>query len=214
MNDSYVMQGLRKKLVEHIKHKGISNQDVLDAIGKVKRHLFVMKGLEFMAYEDKPISIGKGQTISQPYTVAFQTELLEVKRGDKILEIGTGSGYQAAVLAEIGAEVYSLERITELYTKTSELLKELDYNINVLHADGYLGLIEQAPFDKIIITAAIPQIPLNLITQLKISGILVAPENEYNGVQTMKKVIRISETRYEYQSHGQFSFVPMIGGIV
>lgn len=211
-NDSFVMQGRRAGLVEKIKEKGIKDERVLKAIGNVKRHLFVLKGLEFQAYEDKALSISAKQTISQPYTVAFQTELLELKRTDKVLEIGTGSGYQAAVLAEIGVEVYSVERIEELHESATKLLKELGYKVNTFYSDGFMGLENEAPFDKIIITAAIPEIPDSLLSQLKIGGIMIAPQGLSGQGQVMKKIIRISETRFEQQQHGMFSFVPMLKG--
>lgn len=210
--DTYVMQGRRRRLVEIITEKGIKDINVLDAIGKIPRHFFVLAGLEFQAYEDKALSISDEQTISQPYTVAFQSELLEVKKGDKILEIGTGSGYQASVLAEMGAELYTVERIFNLYEKASNILKELNYDVNAFYSDGYIGLDDYAPFDGIIITAAIPEIPENLLKQLKINGKLVAPVGAHGDVQQMKRIIRVSETRFQEGLHGMFTFVPMLKG--
>lgn len=210
--DTYVMQGRRKRLVDTIKEKGIKDENVLKAIGKIPRHFFVMLGLEFQAYEDKSLSINDEQTISQPYTVAFQTELLEIKEGDKVLEIGTGSGYQSAVLCELGAEVYTVERIFNLYEKSTKILKKLNYNANTFYSDGYNGLPDYAPFDAIIITAAIPNTPVNLLNQLKIGGKLVAPVGSQSDTQQMKRLIKINETRYEEQFHGLFAFVPMLKG--
>lgn len=210
--DTFVMQGRRARLVETIQEKGINDEKVLKAIGKIPRHLFIYKGMEFQAYEDKALSISDKQTISQPFTVAFQSQLLELKSNDKVLEIGTGSGYQAAVLAEIGVQVYSIERIENLHISAKKILSELGYNINTFYGDGYLGLPEHAPFDKIIITAAIPEIPKTILSQLKIGGTLVAPEGIAGEGQTMRKFIRISETKYEIQNHGLFAFVPMLKG--
>ncbi|MBN2892061.1 MAG: protein-L-isoaspartate(D-aspartate) O-methyltransferase [Bacteroidales bacterium] len=206
------MQGRRARLVETIKGKGIKDERVLNAIGNIKRHLFVLKGLEYSAYEDRALSISASQTISQPYTVAFQTELLELKSTDKVLEIGTGSGYQAAVLAEIGVDVYTVERIEELHISATELLKELGYKVNTFYSDGFIGLDNYAPFDKIIITAAIPEIPDSLLSQLKIGGIMVAPEGIAGQGQVMRRIIRVSETDFERQNHGLFTFVPMLKG--
>ena len=164
--------------------------------------------LEF-AYQDKAFPIGSGQTISQPYTVAFQTELLEVKKGDKILEIGTGSGYQACVLIELGAKVFSIERQKKLYQKTKEFLDSIKYRVKTFYGDGYKGLKAFAPFDKIIITAGAPYVPQDLLDQLKIGGILVIPEGE-GAVQVMKRIIKKSKTEFETQEFGNFSFVPLL----
>jgi len=210
--DSFVMQGRRKRLVETIKEKGIKDENVLKAIGNIPRHFFVFSGLETQAYEDKALSIDDNQTISQPYTVAFQSELLEITKGDKILEIGTGSGYQASVLAEMGVEVYSVERVYNLHEKATAILKELNYNVSTFYSDGFIGLQDYAPFDGIIITAAIPSIPQNLLKQLKINGKLVAPVGISGNTQQMKRIIRINETKFEEQHHGMFSFVPMLKG--
>jgi len=212
--DSFVMQGRRNLLVETLKEKGIKNEEVIRAIATIPRHFFVLAGLEFQAYEDKALSITDAQTISQPYTVAFQTELLEIKKGDKIMEIGTGSGYQAAVLAEVGAEVYSIERILNLHEKAVELFNELGYKINTFYGDGYIGLPDKAPFDGIILTAAIPQIPDNLLKQLKIGGKFVAPVGEQGETQQMMRLIRKSETEFDKQFFGGFVFVPMLKGKV
>lgn len=160
------------------------------------------------AYQDKPFPIGSGQTISQPYTVAFQTELLDVKKGDKILEVGTGSGYQACVLAELGAIVYSIERQKKLYEKTSKFLPKLGYFVKVFYGDGYKGLPGFAPFDKILITAGAPEIPAGLLEQLKIGGILVSPVGK--NTQVMKKIIKVTDDEYSETDHGYFRFVPLL----
>jgi protein-L-isoaspartate(D-aspartate) O-methyltransferase len=212
MNDSFVMQGKRRMLVEELRSQGIIDEKVLEAIGTIPRHLFIMKGLEHQAYMNKAISIDNQQTISQPYTVAFQTQLLEVQKGDKILEIGTGSGYQAAVLALLNANVYSIERIENLHIKSTKLLNELSYNVKTFYSDGNEGLKEFAPFDKILVTAASDKTPNELLKQLKIGGFLVAPIGIIGEVQTMKRYIKISETKIEEQNFGNFAFVPMLKG--
>lgn len=208
------MQGRRKRLVETIAAKGITDQKVLDAFLKVPRHFFILEGLEQHAYDDKALSITDKQTISQPFTVAFQTQLLDLKNGDKVMEIGTGSGYQAAILAQIGVEVFTIERIKNLYEKSSKILNELKYeNVRTFFGDGYEGLPEYAPFDKIIITAAIPQIPDILLNQLKINGVLVAPLGTTDFAQKMLKIICVSDKQFEKQFFGDFSFVPMKTGV-
>lgn len=207
--DSYRHQGLRKILVQNIRLKGISDAAVLNAIEKVPRHFFFDSSFLEYAYEDKPFPIGAGQTISQPYTVAFQSELLKVKKGDRILEIGTGSGYQACILAEMGAKVFTIERQKALFDKTSKLLPELGYPaIKTFYGDGYKGLTAFAPFDKIIVTAAAPYIPDPLTEQLKTGGILVIPVGDE--VQIMTTVVRKSAESLEKTEHGLFRFVPML----
>lgn len=210
--DDFVMQGRRRLLVETIKAKGITNQIILDALGKVPRHFFVLAGLEYQAYEDKALTIEDGQTISQPFTVAYQSQLLDLNIGDKVLEIGTGSGYQSAVLAQAGINVYSIERIHNLHIKATELLKELNYNVKTFYGDGYEGLPDFAPFDGIIITAAIEKVPQTLLNQLKINGKCVAPEGISGSMQQMTRYTRKSETEYEKEIYGNFVFVPMIKG--
>jgi len=213
MDKEFALAGKRNKLVEIIKEKGISNNKVLLAIKTIPRHLFLPKGAENHAYLDKAIQIGSGQTISQPYTVAFQTELLEIQKNDKVLEIGTGSGYQAAVLAQMGAKLYSIERHKALYLASKELLLKLHYNVNVFFGDGFIGLPDLAPFDKIIITCGAPEIPVKLLLQLKIGGIMIVPV-EKNGTQDMLKIIKKSEKDFDISSHGKFMFVPMLNGTV
>ncbi len=208
LTDSFKHKGLRKKLVDVLIKKGIQDEQVLAAIGKIPRHYFLDAAFEEFAYQDKAFPIGSGQTISQPYTVAFQTQLLQVKRGDKILEIGTGSGYQASVLVEMGAKVYSIERQRSLYLKTKQFLSEINYFPKLFYGDGYKGLPTYAPFDKIIITAGAPKVPEALLQQIKIGGILLIPIGE--DVQTMTTFERISQTEFHSKTHGSFKFVPML----
>lgn len=211
MKDSYRFKGLRQKLVKNLEAKGIKNQDVLDAFAKVPRHFFLDTAFADHAYEDKPFPIGEGQTISQPYTVAYQTQLLEPQPGDKVLEIGTGSGYQACILAEMGAEVYSIERIEALYQKTKTLLKQLGYNnVHLYCKDGTLGLPEEAPYDKILVTAGSPEVPQTYLDQLKIGGILVIPVGGRE-VQKMKVIRKTDEDSYEEKAYSDFRFVPLRG---
>ena len=209
MRDTSKHQGLRNQLVAILQQKGIGNKNVLEAIKKIPRHLFLNSSFEDFAYQDKAFPIDAGQTISQPYTVAFQTELLEVKKGDKILEIGTGSGYQTAVLCSLGAVVYSVERQNELFKKTSLLLPKLGIRAKHLSfGDGYKGLPNHAPFDSIIVTAGAPEIPKALMSQLKIGGKLVIPVGDK--IQIMTLIIRKNETQFEKHEFGDFRFVPLL----
>jgi len=202
-------KGMRKKLVRTLKAKGIEDKEVLRAIGNIPRHLFMDSSFLDHAYTDKPFPIAANQTISQPYTVARQTELLQVKKGDKILEIGTGSGYQAAVLLEMGAIVYTIERQNELFKKTSLFLPKLGYRPKrMVFGDGYLGLEEDAPFDGIIVTAGAPYVPNPLLAQLKIGGRLVIPVGD--DLQIMTVFTRKSETKFEKKEYGEYRFVPML----
>jgi protein-L-isoaspartate(D-aspartate) O-methyltransferase len=211
LEDNYRHRGLRRKLVSEIQEKGITDENVLEAIGKVPRHLFMDSSFVQFAYRDKAFPIGKGQTISQPYTVAFQTQLLEVKKFDKVLEVGTGSGYQSAVLCEMGATVFTIERHRELYDKVRALLPSLGYEPMFFHGDGYAGLPTYGPFDKIIVTAGAPYVPEALLEQLKVGGRLVIPVGSQHR-QEMKLVIRESETEYRTEDRGGFIFVPLVGG--
>ena len=195
--------------MDTIGKKGIKQQKVLAAIGKIPRHLFMNNAFIGFAYEDNAFPIGAGQTISQPFTVAVQTELLDVKQHDKILEIGTGSGYQAAVLVAMEAIVYSIERQKELFQKTKEFLPKIGYNCKFFYGDGYKGLSALAPFDKIIITCGASEIPIELINQLKIGGKLVAPVG-IGDIQEMQLLQKISESENKITNHGKFSFVPML----
>lgn len=209
MKDTHKHQGLRNQLVATIAEKGITDKNVLKAIAAVPRHLFMDSGFVDFAYQDKAFPIAAEQTISQPYTVAFQTELLQVKPNDKILEIGTGSGYQTAVLLEIGARVYTIERQKELFKKTKLFLPKLNYKPKkVIFGDGYKGLQEEAPFDGIIVTAGAPYVPKPLLAQLKIGGRLVIPVGDE--VQTMTLFIRTGEKDFEKHELGDFRFVPML----
>ena len=209
MNDSFKHKGLRKKLIQTIKSKGINNTNVLSAIGKVPRHLFMDSGFIDHAYQDKAFPIGADQTISQPFTVAFQTQLLEVNKGDKVLEVGTGSGYQAAVLCELGANVYSIERQGELYKKAVNFLPSINYYPKkIIYGDGYKGLEEEAPFDSIIVTAGAPFVPKTLLNQLKIGGRLVIPVGE--NIQVMTLYIRVSEKKFNMNEYAEFQFVPLL----
>jgi len=211
MIDNYKHQGLRNKLVESLRNSKITDERVLEAMRKVPRHFFMDSSFLEFAYEDKAFPIGSGQTISQPYTVAFQSELLEVAKDQKILEIGTGSGYQACILLEMGAKVFTLERQINLYKKVKTFFEKYNYRARVFHRDGYEGLASFAPFDRILITAAVPQIPVSLKAQLKIGGILVAPVGK-SGHQLMLKMRKISETEFTEDFHGGFVFVPMLPG--
>ncbi len=209
MKDLPKHKGLRNQLVKAIKNKGITNEKVLDAISKIPRHLFMDSGFIDFAYQDNAFPIAAEQTISQPYTVAFQTELLAINKGDKILEIGTGSGYQTAVLIELETEVYSIERQKELYEKVRKFLPKLGYVAKKLSfGDGYKGWDEYAPFDKILVTAGAPFVPKPLLSQLKIGGRLVIPVGE--NVQTMTLYIRKGEKDFEKHEFGDFRFVPML----
>ena len=200
---------MRQKLVETLIKKGITDDAVLKAIGKIPRHLFMDSGFIDHAYQDKAFPIGADQTISQPYTVAFQSELLQVKSGDKVLEIGTGSGYQCAVLIELGAKVYSIERQQELFKKTSKFLPKIGFRAKkLIFGDGYKGLLDEAPFNSIIVTAGAPFIPNPLLSQLAIGGRLVIPVG-YD-VQVMTLFIRKGEKDFEKHEFGEFRFVPLL----
>lgn len=210
LTDLYRHKGMRRKLVDSLRLKGIHDENVLSAMELVPRHFFFDSSFLEFAYEDKAFPIGSGQTISQPYTVAFQTELLRIEKGLKVLEIGTGSGYQACILATMGAKVYTIERQKLLYDKTKSLLTTLKYHINTYYGDGYLGLKAHAPFDRILITAAAPSVPEALISQLKPGGIMVLPVGACD-VQIMTLIIKVSETEIVKENHGTFRFVPMLG---
>jgi protein-L-isoaspartate(D-aspartate) O-methyltransferase len=204
---------MRKRLVEGLKIKGIRNEKVLEAINKVPRHLFMESTFINFAYKDQAFPIGAGQTISQPFTVAFQTQLLQVEKNDKILEIGTGSGYQAAVLIEMDAKVFTVERQKELYLKVQKFLPEIGYTPAFFFGDGYKGLPDFAPFDKILVTAGAPFIPEELKVQLKIGGRLVIPVGN-SSRQEMQVIKRISEKEFKSEKHGGFVFVPLLKGTV
>lgn len=209
--DSYRHKGLRKKLIDSIREKGITDEKVLEAMMKIPRHFFLDTALEHIAYQDRAFPIGEGQTISQPYTVAYQTQLLEVSPYQRILEIGTGSAYQAMVLAEMGANVFTIERQKKLFDHNKSFILRSKYpNIKFFYGDGFEGLPTFAPFDKIIITAAAPYIPPKLIEQLKTGGKMVIPVDE-NGRQKMMRLTKNDEGTEE-ESFSDFSFVPMLKG--
>jgi protein-L-isoaspartate(D-aspartate) O-methyltransferase len=210
MEDLYRHKGMRKKLVESIRKKGITDERVLEAINTIPRHFFLDSSFLEFAYEDKPFPIGSGQTISQPYTVAFQSELLQVVKGEKILEIGTGSGYQACILEHLGAKVFTIERQKRLFDKTKRFLQEHGYKVKIFYGDGNLGLATFGPFDKILITAAAPDLHNNLISQLKTGGIIVVPLGS-GEVQTMMRYTKLPDGRLEAESFGAFRFVPLLG---
>lgn len=209
MKDTNKHQGLRNQLVKQLEDKGITDKNVLEAISKVPRHLFLDSSFENFAYQDKAFPIGADQTISQPFTVAFQTQLLDIKKGDKVLEIGTGSGYQTAVLCLLGASVYTIERQNKLFKKAQLLLPKLGYNPKkFVFGDGYKGLPDAAPFDSIIVTAGAPFIPQPLMAQLKIGGRLVIPVGEKEQIMTL--LVRKNEKQFEKQEFGDFKFVPLL----
>jgi protein-L-isoaspartate(D-aspartate) O-methyltransferase len=209
LKDTFTHKGMRKKLVEVLKKKGITNQGVLNAINTIPRHLFMDSGFIDHAYVDKAFPIAADQTISQPYTVAKQTELLDIKKGDKVLEIGTGSGYQTAVLLEMGTTVYSIERQNELFKKTKLFLPKLGYRPKkLIFGDGYIGLKAEAPFDGIIVTAGAPFVPNPLLAQLKVGAKLVIPVGDK--VQIMTVFTRTSPTEFSKETFGEFRFVPLL----
>ena len=211
LQDTLRHQGLRKRMVEGILIKGIKDEKVLEAMSSVPRHLFMDSSFLQYAYKDQAFPIGAGQTISQPFTVAMQTQLLQVERFDKILEVGTGSGYQAAVLLEMGAMVYTIERQRELYLKVQSMLPQIGYHPKFFYGDGYKGLPTYGPFDKIIITAGAPVIPEELLAQLKVGGRMVIPMGPREK-QTMYVLVKTSDTEYYKEAHGTFMFVPMLKG--
>jgi protein-L-isoaspartate(D-aspartate) O-methyltransferase len=211
MEDTFRHKGLRRKLVETVRSKGITDENVLNALDIVPRHIFMDSSFIKFSYQDQAFPIGAGQTISQPYTVAFQTQLLEVKPNDKILEIGTGSGYQTAILLELGARVYTIERQRELFLKAQDLLGQLGYKPHFFFGDGMEGKPAYGPYDKILITAAADQIPEKLLQQLRIGGIIVVPVGGRFS-QSMIKIVKESESDFKKTSHGAFVFVPLLKG--
>ena len=211
LEDTYRAKGLRKQLVDQLRGKGITEEAVLAAIGEVPRHVFLDSSFVELAYQDQAFPIGSGQTISQPHTVAFQTQLLQVEKGMKVLEIGTGSGYQACVLAAMGAKVFSIERQRNLYFKTKDILEQLPYRVKTFLGDGFEGLPTYAPFDRVIITAGAPDIPEALIAQMKTGAIMVIPMDNPNGDgQTMLRITKLVDGSLKKESFGGFKFVPML----
>jgi len=209
--DNYRHKGLRKQLVELLRSKGITDEAVLNAINEVPRHVFLDSSFVELAYQDKAFPIGSGQTISQPNTVAFQTQLLQVEKGMKVLEIGTGSGYQACVLSALGAKVFSIERQRNLFFKTKEILEQLPFKVKTFLGDGFEGLPTYAPFDRVIITAGAPSIPETLVKQMKTGGIMVIPmDNSKGDGQTMLRVTKLDDGSLKKEEFGDFKFVPML----
>lgn len=211
MKDTYRHKGLRQKLIDSLKDKGIKNQDVLDAMNRIPRHLFMDSSFISHSYADKAFPIAAGQTISQPYTVAFQTELLQVQKHQKVLEIGTGSGYQTAVLVELGTRVYTIERIRLLYQTAREHLLSMGYKPGFYFGDGYMGLPSFAPFDRILVTAGANDIPEKLLEQMAIGGRMVIPVGDQFG-QKMILIEKMAEKDFRKSEHGHFSFVPLLQG--
>lgn len=209
MQDNFKHKGMRRQLIDELRKKGITSEKVLQAFDKVPRHFFLDDVFQEQAYSNMAFQIGAGQTISHPYTVAFQTQLLDIQQGDKILEIGSGSGFQTCILCEAGAKVFSIERQKELHLKARDMVKVLHYNARMIFGDGYKGLPSYAPFDKIIITCGAPGIPEELIRQLKVGGIMIIPVGE-GKEQLMKRVTKTSEEDYTEEEFGIFKFVPML----
>jgi protein-L-isoaspartate(D-aspartate) O-methyltransferase len=208
--DNYREQGARKRLVEVLRKKGIEDEQVLKAIGKVPRHYFFDETFWNQAYKDIAFPIGAGQTISQPYTVAYQTELLHIQKGNKVLEIGTGCGYQTCVLIEVGAKVVTIERQEALYNRTIQVLPHMGYKPKFFLGDGSMGIAKEAPYDKIIVTAGAPTVPEVLLQQLKIGGVLVIPVGDEKS-QKMVTVLKTGEHDYERHVLDTFRFVPLVG---
>ena len=210
--DTYKHKGMRHQLIIQLRHKGITDENVLYAIEHIPRHFFLDSAFEKIAYEDRAFPIAEGQTISQPYTVAYQTQLLQIKRNNKVLEIGTGSGYQATVLAEMGARVYTIERQKKLYENSKNFIfKEKYPNIKFFYGDGFEGLPAFAPFDKVLITAAAPFVPPKLLAQMKPGGIMVVPLDK-GDKQRMLRVTKNEDGTLDEEYFDYFSFVPMLGG--
>ncbi|EAZ82704.1 protein-L-isoaspartate(D-aspartate) O-methyltransferase [Algoriphagus machipongonensis] len=210
LEDTYLHKGKRKALVALLREKGIKSESVLDAINNLPRHFFFDSALVSHAYEDKAFPIGEGQTISQPYTVAFQTELLDIKPGNKVLEIGTGSGYQGTILHLLGAEVYSIEYQKKLYEGTKRFLTRLGIEMNLFYGDGSEGLAAHAPYDKILVTAGAPVVPNSLLKQLKIGGTLVIPVGDRK-TQAMLRLTKKSQKQIIREEFDGFAFVPLLG---
>jgi protein-L-isoaspartate(D-aspartate) O-methyltransferase len=208
--DTYKHKGMRKQLIAELrKDERIKNELIFDAFDKVPRHFFLDLAFVEQAYSNIAFQIGAGQTISHPITVAFQTQLLEVKKGEKILEIGTGSGFQTCILCEMGAKVFSIERQKELFVKSKELIYDIGYNPRLVFGDGYKGMPAFAPFDKIIVTCGAPDVPSSLLEQLKVGGVMVIPVGE-GKEQVMHKIVKVNESSFQTEEFGTFKFVPML----
>jgi len=214
MQDTLLFQGMRRRMIEKLAEIGITDTAILQALYAVPRHYFVPKGLEHLAYKNRALRIKADQTISQPLIVAYQTQLLEIKAADKVLEIGTGSGYQASILAALGVDVYTVERIQQLFENAQFLFNKLGYtHINMRHGDGFQGWPENAPFDKIIVTAAAPQLPKQLIGQLKVGGRMVIPVGAEDAVQELYLVVRTAPYKFSSEVLEKVRFVPMLKGL-
>lgn len=209
MQDTFKHKGLRKQLIGELRDKGIQDERILDAFNAVPRHFFLDLVFEQQAYSNMPFQIGAGQTISHPYTVAFQTQLLNLKKGDKVLEIGTGSGYQTCILCQMGAKVFSIERQKELFDKAKVIIRHFNFSPKLFYGDGYKGQPSYAPYDKILITCGAPFVPEALLHQLKVGGVLVIPLGG-GAVQEMQRITKLSETEFTTENFGDFSFVPML----
>lgn len=209
MQDTFKHKGMRRQLVNELREKGIKDERILDAFNAIPRHFFLDLVFELQAYSNQAFQIGAGQTISHPYTVAFQTDLLKISKGDKVLEIGTGSGFQTCILCELGAKVYSIERQRELFMKAKKIVEHFNFNPKITYGDGYKGMPNFAPFDKIIITCGAPDVPQSLIEQLRIGGIMVIPVGEGKD-QVMLKITKLDDGDVDIQEFGTFSFVPML----
>jgi protein-L-isoaspartate(D-aspartate) O-methyltransferase len=207
--DTYKHKGMRRNLINELRAKGITDENVLKAFDNIPRHFFLDLVFTEQAYSNIAFQIGAGQTISHPFTVAFQTQLLEVVKGDKILEIGTGSGFQTSILCDMGAKVFSIERQRELYSKVGYILRHFNFSPRLSYGDGYKGLPSFAPFDSIIVTCGAPYVPTALVEQLKVGGKLVVPIGE-GSVQRMQLITKISEEEFDTKDYGDFSFVPML----
>lgn len=212
MEDNYRHKGLRQQLVSQLRERGLADERVLSAIGEVPRHVFLDSSFVELAYQDQAFPIGSGQTISQPSTVASQTHLLSVEKGMKVLEIGTGSGYQACVLAALGAKVFSIERQRNLFFRTKDILEQLPFRVKCFLGDGFEGLPTYAPFDRVIITAGAPFIPPKLVEQMKTGGIMVIPLDDPEGGQKMLRITKTPEGTLQQEVFGDFKFVPMLSG--
>lgn len=210
MQDTYKTKGMRLALVNMLRQKGISQERVLEAMGKVPRHFFLDSAFVSYAYQDKAFNIGEGQTISQPYTVAYQTSLLEIKTGEKVLEIGTGSGYQSSILLELGANLYTIEFNRNLYERARALLLKMSYNANFIYGDGSQGFSAAAPYDKILVTAGAPEVPSILLEQLKENGKLVIPIGDLRN-QVMYCLTKLDNGQIKKEAYDQFVFVPLLG---
>lgn len=209
MQDTFKHKGMRRQLINELREKGIENEQILEAFDAIPRHFFLDLIFEQQAYSNQAFQIGAGQTISHPYTVAFQTHLLELRKGEKVLEIGTGSGFQTCILCQLGAKVFSIERQRELFLKAKKIIEHFNFNPRLVYGDGYVGLPALAPFDKVLVTCGAPEVPTALVDQLKEGGIMVIPVGEGKD-QVMLKIKKLPDGEVDIQQYGVFSFVPML----